>query len=69
MFATVCRKVYVAAQNLKDDARGVSALEYAILAALIIAAVVAGVTYFSDQVSNAFNTIGDKVTEKATAID
>ncbi|MFA7439079.1 Flp family type IVb pilin [Castellaniella sp.] len=62
MFATVCRKVYVAAQNLKDDARGVSALEYAILAGLIVAAVVVGVGLFSNALENAFTILAGNVT-------
>ncbi|MFA5663705.1 Flp family type IVb pilin [Castellaniella sp.] len=56
MFTTACRKVYVAAQNLKDDARGVSAIEYAILAAVIIVAVVTGLSMFGNSIKDIFNT-------------
>lgn len=38
MYTKLCRKVAISLENLKDDAKGISALEYAILAALIIGA-------------------------------
>ncbi len=36
MFNHICRKVGITLANLKDDARGVSAIEYAILLAVIV---------------------------------
>lgn len=55
MFSIVCRKLHIAFQNIKDDARGVSAIEYAILAAVVIVAVAAGVSGFGDSISSLFN--------------
>lgn len=40
MFSTLCTKLWILKDNLKEDARGVSALEYAILIAIVIGAVV-----------------------------
>lgn len=50
-------------QSLLRDERGVSALEYAILAGLIVVAVTAGVGQFSGQLETAFGTLGTKVTD------
>ncbi|MEQ4618681.1 MAG: Flp family type IVb pilin [Corticimicrobacter sp.] len=50
---------------LKRDERGVSALEYAILAGVIVAAVVAGVGAFGGKIENGFKNLGDQV-DKAT---
>lgn len=50
---------------LKRDERGVSALEYAILAGVIVAAVVAGVGAFGDNIKAGFKNLGDQV-ETAT---
>jgi len=40
MFSSLCTKLWILKDNLKEDARGVSALEYAILIAIVIGAVV-----------------------------
>jgi len=42
MFRDLCTFVWLSASQLKDDSRGISALEYAVLAAVVIVAVVAG---------------------------
>ncbi|WP_158011643.1 Flp family type IVb pilin [Sphingomonas turrisvirgatae] len=49
-------KLFVA----EDD--GVTAVEYAVLAVLIIAAVAAAVTAFSGSLTTAFEAIGDRLT-------
>lgn len=41
MFSTLCTKLWILKDNLKQDARGVSALEYAILIAVIAGIIVA----------------------------
>ncbi|CAB3637968.1 hypothetical protein LMG22037_00023 [Paraburkholderia phenoliruptrix] len=50
-------------KSLSRDERGVSALEYAVLAGIIIVAVVAVGTVFSPALSSVFTTL----TAKATA--
>lgn len=52
---------------LKRDERGVSALEYAILAGVIVAAVVTGVTAFGDKIKDGFNNLGAQVDEATKA--
>lgn len=42
-------------QALKRDERGVSAIEYAILAGVIVVVVAAGVTAFHDDIQTLFN--------------
>jgi pilus assembly protein Flp/PilA len=41
--------------------RGATATEYALLVALIAIALVAGVTFFGDQLSQWFHDLGDKI--------
>jgi Flp pilus assembly pilin Flp len=60
MYTKMCRKVSIALSNLKDDARGVSAIEYAILAAVIIGVVYGGVQALN--LGDVFSTIGSKLT-------
>lgn len=50
-------------KKLSRDERGVSALEYAILAAVIVGAVVVGVGLFTDKLSEGFEALGTKVTD------
>ncbi len=50
-------------QSLLRDERGVSALEYAILAGMIVVVVGAGLTTFGDTLSAAFATLGQAVTD------
>ncbi|XUW90269.1 Flp family type IVb pilin [Burkholderia sp. M6-3] len=49
-------------KSLSRDERGVSALEYAVLAGIIIVAVVAVGTTFSPALSTVFKALTDKVT-------
>jgi pilus assembly protein Flp/PilA len=49
-------------QSLVHDERGVSALEYAILAGMIVIAVGAAMGIFSGVLSDAFTLLGTKVT-------
>jgi pilus assembly protein Flp/PilA len=50
-------------QSLARDQRGVSALEYAILAGIIAVTIGAGITMFADKISDAFDDLGTTVTE------
>lgn len=54
---------------LLRDERGVSALEYAILAGVIVVAVVAGVTVFGDDIAGLFGNAGDALGEARTQSD
>jgi len=49
------------------DERGVSALEYAILAGIIVAAVVAGATTLSTGVKNLFSDLSKQLTKADNA--
>lgn len=49
-----------------DD--GLEAIEYALIAALVAAAVIAAVTALNPNLTNAFTTIGARVSAWATAI-
>lgn len=48
-------------QGLVRDERGISALEYAILAAIIIAAIVAGLTVFRTDIANLFSGTSQEI--------
>ena len=52
---------------LRGD-RAVSALEYAILAGVVAVALVAALTTFSDQVSNAIDGIGTRITSSVSNV-
>ena len=52
-------------QFLKDE-DGVTAVEYAVMAALIALIVIGGAAYLGNQVNDTFNTIGDKVPGNTT---
>ena len=54
-------------KKLRRDERGVSALEYAILAGLIVAAVVTGVGLFTDGLETGFKNLAGTVTTATTA--
>jgi pilus assembly protein Flp/PilA len=47
-------------QFLKDE-EGVTAVEYAVMAALIALVVIAGAGFLGNQVNDTFNTIGNEV--------
>lgn len=49
-------------QSLLRDERGVSALEYAILAGMIVVVVGVALTTFGTELDNAFQALGAKVT-------
>jgi pilus assembly protein Flp/PilA len=51
---------------VRDD-RGVSALEYAILAGIIVGVLVTAVTAFGSSLSTAFSNLGSQVTNATTA--
>ncbi|TBU93535.1 Flp family type IVb pilin [Stutzerimonas kirkiae] len=51
---------------LKDDERGVSALEYAILAGILVVVIVTGVTNFKGDIETLFENAGTAITNAAT---
>ncbi|WP_237173979.1 Flp family type IVb pilin [Paracandidimonas lactea] len=53
-------------KKLRRDERGVSALEYAILAGLIVGAVVIGVGLFTDGLQTGFQNLSTAVTTATT---
>lgn len=53
-------------QSLLRDERGVSALEYAILAGMIVVVVGGALGAFGDTLGEAFSTLGGKVTSAVT---
>lgn len=48
-------------KSLKKDERGVSALEYAILAGVIVVVVATALGTFGGKLSTAFGNLGDKI--------
>ncbi|MCG8710795.1 Flp family type IVb pilin [Brenneria sp. 4F2] len=52
------RKLFKA---LQKDERGVSALEYAILAGVIVVVIAAALTTFGGKLTTAFENLGDKI--------
>jgi pilus assembly protein Flp/PilA len=55
-------------QVMTGDRRGVTALEYGLIAAVIGGVVIAAANTFGTSLSNAYGTIGTKLEDKATAI-
>ncbi len=51
----------------KNNERGLAAIEYVIMAALMIAAVVAAVNVFAPQLLSAFNNVGNQLVDAAQA--
>ena len=47
--------------NLRTDRRGVTALEYALLAALIGVVIAGGATTLGTKINNMFTTVGSKI--------
>jgi pilus assembly protein Flp/PilA len=58
-------KLYVKAQILREDG-GQDLIEYALVAALIAFAAVAGMNGVSGKINDAFSTIGSKLTSALT---
>jgi pilus assembly protein Flp/PilA len=54
-------------KKLVRDERGVSALEYAILAGIIVAAVAVGVGYLSDALKSGFGSLSSQIISATTA--
>ena len=48
-------------RDMKRDERGVSALEYALIASFIGLAIISGATSFGSQLNGVFSRLGDKV--------
>jgi pilus assembly protein Flp/PilA len=53
-------------KTLKSDRRGVTALEYALIAGVVVATVVVGFTTLGTDISTKFTNIGGQVTTPAT---
>ena len=49
-------------KKLKTDRRGVTALEYGLIASLIAVVIIAAVTNLGGALANTFNTISNKIT-------
>lgn len=58
-------KTYIALsgalEKLKDDVDGASLVEYALLVALVAIVVIGALNALSNDIGNAFNSIGDKI--------
>lgn len=66
MYVELCRKLWIAARNLKDDTRGIAALEYAVLAAIVLGLVVAGLSNTSG-ISGLFDAMKTAIDGAKTA--
>lgn len=66
MYVELCRKLWIVARNLKDDTRGIAALEYAVLAAIVLGLVVAGLSDTSG-ISSLFTAMKNAITNATTA--
>lgn len=69
MFSSLCTKLWILKDNLKEDARGVSALEYAILIAIVIGAVVVllntgALDNIFGKATEALDNVSDKLNEE-----
>ncbi len=53
---------------MKNDRRGVTALEYGLIAAVIGGVVITAATSFGTGLSSSFSTIGSKLTTQAAAM-
>src|SRR5690625_2557581 len=67
MFSSLCTKLWILKDNLKEDARGVSALEYAILIAIVIGAVV--VLFNTDAFKNIFSSATEALEEVSDVLE
>ena len=54
--------------QMKRDTRGVTALEYGLIAAVMGALIVTGVTSLGNAMGTAFTTIGNVLTSKASGM-
>jgi len=54
---------------LKRDERGISALEYAVLAGVLLVVIVTGVVAFGDNIDTLFGAASDAITEATTAAE
>ncbi len=68
MYKKVCMKLKGVLGALKRDERGVSALEYVILAAVVVAAVIAGGTVLKDVIESAFSQVGSAVSSQIDGV-
>ena len=50
-----------ALRSLRGDERGVTAMEYGLIGALIAVAIIAGVTTLGGSLNNMFNNVGSRI--------
>lgn len=62
MCRTVCLKIYLTLNRLWRDERGASAIEYAVIAALIAAALVGFLQPVQDALGEVFGTLESAIT-------
>jgi pilus assembly protein Flp/PilA len=55
-------------QLMQGDRRGVTALEYGLIAAVIGGVVITAATSFGNSLQNAYNSIGNTLTSKASGM-
>ncbi|MFT0533434.1 Flp family type IVb pilin [Castellaniella hirudinis] len=56
MLSTLCARLWLAVAQLKDDARGISALEYAVLLAIVLVVIVAGLGTLTNGINEVFES-------------
>jgi len=61
LIGRVVPRLHAAAGALRRDRRGVTALEYGLIAALIAVAIIGGVTSLGGQLNTAFNNIATEI--------
>ncbi|MFT0533436.1 Flp family type IVb pilin [Castellaniella hirudinis] len=57
MLSTLCARLWLAGEQLKDDARGISTLEYAVLLAIILVVTVTGISTLANGINELFNGV------------
>ena len=62
MCRTVCLKIFITLNRLWKDQRGASAIEYAVIAALIAAALVGFLQPVQDALGEVFSTLESAIT-------
>lgn len=65
MVADFCRKLWVTAGSLRDDVRGIAALEYAVLAAILLVIIVAGIVKLNP--ASLFNSAAEAINSATQA--
>lgn len=69
MYNKICSQLWLALDKLKQDARGVSAIEYAILAGVIIVIVAGAIVNWGDDIRAMFDHTTTALSEAREASD